>query len=131
MSIMNKLETYLGDNEDINEIDDDLLINKAIDIIMDLDVDSLSEEQAEEVMSILDLLDNEEEEISEFTAKKVRIDPKKKRERKKAYRQQKSKLKRKAKKFRKSAKGKQLARKAKRMKKTGKTSTGKRIRKFR
>ena len=150
---MSRLDIYLGE-EEISEEAEDMIMNKAMDLIMDLDPDNLSEDQAEGVMSIIDLLeagltkkqeklpeplkkaikkkkgikdeeDDEDDEDSMDEIKKVRIDPSARRKRKQEYKKNKSKRKKEAKKYRKSAKGKQMAKKAKRMAKTGKTASGK------
>lgn len=146
---MSRLDIYLGE-EEISEEAEDMIMDKAMDLIMGLDPDALSEDQAEGVMSIIDLLEagltkkqeklpeplkkaikkkkgikDEEEDDSMDEIKKVRIDPAARRKRKQEYKKNKAKRKKEAKKYRKSAKGKQMAKKAKRMAKSGKTASGK------
>ena len=150
---MSRLDIYLGE-EEISEEAEDMIMDKAMDLIMGLDPDALSEDQAEGVMSIIDLLeagltkkqeknlpdplkkaikkkkgvkddDEEEDDDSMDEIKKVRIDPAARRKRKQEYKKNKAKRKKEAKKYRKSAKGKMMAKKAKRMAKTGKTASGK------
>ena len=128
--ILNKLGSYVG-QEII--VDEDEILERALNFIMSLEPDMLSEEQADEVMSIIESFDDDEEEdeelidgeIYEFAKKKVRIDPAARRKRKAEYRKTKAKRKLMTKKYRRSAKGKMMAKKAKRMKKTGKTATEK------
>jgi hypothetical protein len=150
--IMSRLDIYLGD-EEISEEAEEMIMDRAMSLIMDLDPDTLSEDQAESVMSIIDLLeagltkkqeknlpdplkkaikkkkgikdDKEDDDESMDEIKKVRVDPSARRKRKQEYKKNKAKRKKEAKKYRKSAKGKQMAKKAKRMAKTGKTATGK------
>jgi hypothetical protein len=150
-SVMDRIDVYIGGYHDISEDVEEMIIDKAVDIIMELDAESLSEGQAEEVMNIIDLLegltskqekklpeplkkaikkkkgikDDEEEDDTVDEIKKVRIDPAARRKRKQEYKKNKAKRKMAAKKYRKSAKGKQMAKKAKRMAKSGKTATGK------
>jgi len=126
-----------------NDISEDDVFDRALELIMNLDPDNISEEQAESVMLIINSLDeedgdeddededmedddeDEEDEVSEVAKKKVRIDPAVRRKRKLEYKKNKAKRKMKAKKYRKSAKGKQMLKKAKRLGKTGRTATGK------
>ena len=152
MSIMDRIDVYLGDY-DISEEAEELIMDKALDLIMSLDAETVSEDQAEEVMSIIDLLeagltkkqeklpdalkkaikkkkgvkddDDDDDDDAVDEIKKVRIDPSARRKRKQEYKKNKSKKKKEAKKYRKSAKGKQMAKKAKRMSKSGKTASGK------
>lgn len=135
--IQQKLEDYLNEKDSTEYYPeaDVVLMNKMIDFIMDLDTDSLSEDQVEEVSDIIDELADEDLnsafELEEaISAKKVKIKPSEKRARRMEYRRHRAALKLKAKKFRRTTKFKQWARKKKRRASQGKTATGKRIRKF-
>ena len=141
MNVLDRIDNYM----DSNDISEDDVFDRALELIMNLDPDNISEEQAESVMLIINSLDEEdgnddeeddddmeddedeedEDEVSEFAKKKVRIDPAARRKRKLEYKKNKAKRKVKAKKYRKSAKGKQMLKKAKRLGKTGRTATGK------
>jgi len=136
--IQKKLEDYLNDNDTTEYYPDGdiFMMERMMDFIMNIDVDILSEEQAEEAMNIIDeladenldeILDPTDEEVS---ARKVKIKPSDKRKRRIQYRKKRASLKLRAKKFRRTTKYKQWKRKKERKKSQGKTATGKRIRKF-
>lgn len=135
MKTLDKITNYLNDQEDfdpgsygIEYLEDDALLEKMYNFIVSLDSDKLSDDQANELVSIIDNLAGDEEEIDEI--QRVRMNPAAKRKRKALYRKNKSKIKIKAKRYRRTAGYKKYKKKAKRLSKTGKTSTGKRVRKF-
>jgi hypothetical protein len=145
MLISEKIDNFLEeelDDSDYEFMEDADLMEKMFDLISNLDTEKLSDEQIEQATEITELVagrikpegvegaEKEEEEVSEFTAKRVRINRSVKRKRKKLYKKKRAKLKLKAKRFRKTAKFKRWKRLSKRKKKSGKTSTGKKIRKF-
>ena len=143
--IHKRLEEYLNESESIDEDDyftdiDIAMMNRMVDFIMNLEAENLSEEQLDELTEIVDLIadenineifDEDEEEVDEaFSAKKVKIKPSERRQRRREYRKNRAALKMKAKKFRRTAKYKQWLRLKKRKAASGKTARGKRIRKF-
>ncbi len=137
--IQKKLEDYINDKEaDGSEFfpDEDVaLMEKMMDFILDLDTESLSDDQIIEITDIIDEvadapLDEAFDKMDEFSARKVKIKPADKRKRRMEYRRNRAGIKLKAKKFRKTTKFKQYKRKREKKKNQGKTSTGKRIRKF-
>lgn len=145
--VLSKLNTLLGarSTNDLygvrpvyNEEED--IFDRMFEFIISLDPEQLTEEQASEVMDIVEDIEliyediNEDEEyddvLDEATPKRVRINRAARRKRKMLYRKKKAKLRRMAKRYRKSARGRMMAKKAKRMKRRGKTATGRRIRRF-
>jgi hypothetical protein len=139
--IEQKLEEYLKEDEAKDEYlpeEDIHLMDMMIEFIMNLDSESLTEEQIIECVDLIDMisdakLDEElfEDELDEVVAaKKVKIKASDKRKRRMEYRRNRAALKMKAKKFRRTTKYKQWLRKKKRKASSGKTATGKRIRKF-
>ena len=107
-------------------------MNKMVDFIISLDVDSLSESKQEELMEIVDLIAGpDEEDLEEAVgAKRQKIDRAARRQRKREYRKKRAQIKLKLKKYRRTAKFKKYERMKKRKAKQGKTSTGKRVRTF-
>jgi hypothetical protein len=137
MDIQSRIENYLNDEElDIAEgledkdIDDADLMTRMFEFIEGLNSETLTEEQIEEACSIVDELSiyGEDEELNEAvpSSKRVKIDPKVRRQRRREYRKKRAQLKRQAKRFRKTAKFKKWKRLAKRKAKQGRTATGKR-----
>jgi hypothetical protein len=105
------------------------MMDKMMDFIMNLNTESLSEDQIDEVTGIIDdIADDDMDEA--FSAKKVKIRPSDKRKRRMAYRRKRAQIKMKAKKFRRTTKYKRWTRMKKRKATSGKTARGKRIRKF-
>jgi hypothetical protein len=127
MELLDKLSKIL-EEEDYE--DDDVLIEKMFDLIESLDPDQLSEDQADILADIFDMLAPEEEETNEVFKKRQRRDISARRQRRREYRKRRAQIKIKAKKYRRSAKGRKTLRKAKRYAKIGRTSTMKRQRKF-
>jgi Na+/phosphate symporter len=138
--IQKKLEDYL-DEETLDEYlpDDDVkMMDRMIEFIMDLETESLSEDQIDEVTDLIDLVSDgnideifDDDEIDEaVAAKKVKIKASDKRKRRIEYRRNRAAIKMKAKKFRRTTKFKQWKRLKKRKASSGKTARGKRIRKF-
>jgi hypothetical protein len=129
--IQQKLEDYLSekDSTEYYPEEDTEMMDKMMDFIIGLNSDTLSEEQIDEVTDIIDELANEpiDEAIS---AKKVKIKPSEKRQRRMQYRRKRAQIKLKAKKFRRTTKYKQWKRMKERKARSGKTARGKRIRKF-
>ena len=130
MKIDDKIENYLTEDEEVFEqdefFDDSEVMDKMFNFITNLE--DLPEDKAEEAVAIIDELAPHIEEGT--AAKRVKIDPKERRKRKRAYRKKKAQLKLKARKFRRTAKFKKWKRMKERKAKSGKTATGKRIRKF-
>ena len=124
---LEKLDKFLV--EDDFEDQDEQIMEKMLDLIMSLNDESISDEQAEKISEIIDLLDPDDE-VSEIFKKRVRRDLGAARKRRREYRSKRSKMRLKAKRYRRSAAGKMTLRKAKRYRKFGKTSTMKRQRKF-
>ena len=125
---LEKLDKFLI--EDDVEDQDEELMDKMLDVILSLSDETISDEQADKISEIVDMLDPDEEEVSEVFKKRVRRDLGAARQRRREYRQKRSKMRLKAKRYRRSAQGKMTLRKAKRYRKFGKTSTMKRQRKF-
>ena len=125
--------------EDDIDIDEEVM-DKMFDLIVSLSDENLSDEQADKVSEIIDMVDPDDEiidmvdpddeEVSEVFKKRVKRDLPAARKRRRSYRAKRSKMRLKAKRYRRSASGKMTLRKAKRYKKFGKTSTMKRQRKF-
>jgi hypothetical protein len=133
MNVEDKIKGFLKDEPEVDVEFDDEVINQMLEFMMDIEPDQLSEDQADELLEILDFWtepDEEKEELTELMRKKKRIDPTERRKRRKLYRRTKAKVKRKLKKYRRSARGKLMKRKSKRMGKRGRTATGKRQRTF-
>lgn len=135
--IQKKLEDYINDresNKDFFPDEDVALMEKMLDFILNLDSESLNDDQSEEIADIIDEIADSPIDLDlvtdGFTAKKVKIKPSDKRERRMDYRRSRAAIKLRAKKFRKTTKYKQYKRKRDRKARQGKTSTGKRIRKF-
>ena len=111
-------------NEEINKD----MIDKIFDFISSLDPDKITEEQADDIVNILDMIDPP---INEgFYKKRVRRDLQAARKRRREHRRHRATKRLKVRRFRRSARGKRLLRKTKRMAKRGRTSTGKRRRIF-
>ena len=136
--IQQKLEDYLSDKDSTEYYPDEdvTMMERMMDFIMGLSTDTLSEDQIEEAMDIVDELadENLDETLDPtdegVTARKVKIKPSDKRKRRMAYRRNRAALKLKNKKFRRTTKYKQWKRMRDRKKGQGKTARGKRIRKF-
>ncbi len=156
--VLNKLDNLLGMRRDNNglygtsPVFEEEMFDRMFEFITSLDPDQLSEDQADEVMDIIESVEleyddiNEEEEyddeedeedeeyddeeMDEAKAIRVRRNRAAMRKRKIAYKRNKAKRKRMAKRYRKSARGRLMAKKSKRMAKRGKTATGKRKRRF-
>lgn len=118
MDIVRRLQEEIGKD----------LIDKMFDLIIDLDSDQLTEEQAENISNIIDMLDPPE--LNEVFRKKVRRDITAAKKRRREYQRHKAARRLKARKYRRSSAGKRTLRKAKRFAKVGRTSTGKRIKTF-
>jgi hypothetical protein len=135
--IQKKLEDYINDkesNEDFFPDEDVALMEKMLDFILNLDSESLNDDQSEEIADIIDEIADSPIDLDlvtdGFSARKVKIKPSDKRQRRMEYRRNRAAIKLRAKKFRKTTKYKQYKRKRDRKVRQGKTSTGKRIRKF-
>jgi hypothetical protein len=139
--IHKRLEEYLNEEEVLDEFlpsEDVEMMEMMADFIMNLDSDSMTEDQKKEAAELIDLLSDgnlddvlDDEDLDEaIAAKKVKIKASDKRKRKMAYRRNRAGLKLKAKKFRRTTKYKQWNRLKKRKASSGKTARGKRIRKF-
>ena len=124
MDITKKIDDFYTNISDIDVEYDELLFERALNIIIDLDPEILEEEQLDEIESILsDIELYGEEDITEVKLAK-KSSAEKRRMSKKFYRKNKAKVKVKRKKFKKSAAGKKRVRKTKQMAKSGKTATG-------
>jgi hypothetical protein len=140
--IHKKLEEYLNEDESKDEYlpeEDVQLMDMMMEFIINLESDSLNEDQKIECADLIDMIADsklddelfEDDDLDEaVAAKKVKIKPSDKRARKRMYRKNRAALKLKAKKFRRTAKYKQYMRMKKRKASSGKTARGKRIRKF-
>lgn len=140
--IHKKLEAYLNEDEAKDEYlpeEDVNLMDMMIEFIMNLDSESLTEDQIVECTDLIDMIADhkldeelfEDDELDEVVAaKKVKIKPSDKRKRRMDYRKNRAAIKLKAKKFRRTTKYKQWSRMKKRKATSGKTARGKRIRKF-
>jgi len=140
--IQRKLEEYLKEDEAKDEYlpeEDVHLMDMMIEFIMNLDSESLTEDQIVECTDLIDMIADhkldeelfEDDELDEVVAaKKVKIKPSDKRKRRMDYRRNRAAIKLKAKKFRRTTKYKQWSRMKKRKASSGKTARGKRIRKF-
>ena len=130
--IQKKLENYLNDNDEDSDFlpDEDIkMMDKMIEFIMNLDTESLTEDQLDEVVDIIDLIADDD--MTEgFSAKKIKIKPQDKRKRRLDYRRNRAQIKLRAKKFRRTTKFKKWKRMKVRKARSGKTARGKRIRKF-
>ena len=126
--------------EDDIDVDEEVM-DKMFDLIVSLTDENLSDEQADKISEIIDMVDPDDvpdeiidmvddDEMSEVFKKRVKRDLPAARKRRREYRTKRSKMRLKAKRYRRSASGKMTLRKAKRYKKFGKTSTMKRQRKF-
>ena len=134
MTIQDRIENYLKEDEGIYEdddgedyFDDAQLIEKMFDFITSLE--DLPEDKQLEALEIINEIAPEVVDES-ISAKRVKIKPGEKRKRKREYRKKRAKLKMKGRRFRRTAKFKKWKRKKERKAKSGKTATGKRIRKF-
>lgn len=131
MSIQDKIDNFLNEDEEVFEgddfFDDSEVMDKMFEFITNLE--DLPEDKAVQVLEIIN--DIAPEEVDEgMAAKRVKIKPADKRKRKREYRKKKAQLKMKARRFRRTAKFKKYSRMKKRKAKSGKTASGKRIRKF-
>lgn len=117
---------------------DDSVYEMIIEFMLDLDFDSLTDDQQDMYNEIMEELfgdedpwwededyDDEDADLNEAFRKLKKTSPAEKAKRKRLYRKNKAKIKMAAKKRRKSASFKRYQKKAKRMAKQGKTSTGK------
>ena len=130
--IRSKIDNYLNDDIDEEIEDGDLvdldLVEKMLDLIIDINDEFLSEDQKIELSELIDELCMPIDEA--VAAKKVKIKMSDRLARRRKYRKNKARLKMKAKKFRRTSKFKKWKKISKRKAKSGKTATGKRIRKF-
>jgi hypothetical protein len=136
------MDNYYGSEDDYYPDVDCDLMHRMIDFMMNLNTEDLDDNEMEELTSIIDDIadsnlydeyedeDYEDEMEESFSAKKIKISPSERRERKMLYKKHRAQLKLKAKKFRMTSKFKQWNKLMKRSKKIGKTPRGKRIRKF-
>ena len=119
------------------------MFDRMFEFIISLDPDQLTEDQASEVMNIIEEIDleyedidedeefnDEDENILDEAPRRVRRNKSLRRKRSRAYKKQRSKRKRQVKLYRKSARGRMMAKKAKRMAKRGRTATGRRKRRY-
>jgi hypothetical protein len=131
MSIQDKIDNFLNEDEEIFDgddfFDDSEVMDKMFEFITNLE--DLPEEKAIQVLEIINHIAPEEIEEG-MAAKRVKIKPADKRKRKREYRKKKAQLKMKARRFRRTAKFKKYSRMKKRKARSGKTASGKRIRKF-
>lgn len=116
-------------NKYLNDNSDEKISIKMFEFITELNENQFSDIQLKEIVDIINNINEVDKEFDE-SLKKVRIDPKKKRERSRAYKKNKQKLKIKAKKFRKTAKFKKWQKKSKKKAASGKTASGKKKVKF-
>ncbi len=113
----------------LNEKIDKDIIDKMLDIIIELDSENLTEQQCASIAAIVDMLDPPN--INEaYFKKRVRRDLVKARARRREHKRKRAQKRIKMRRYRRSAKGKHTLRKAKRLGRYGRTSTGKRKRVF-
>ena len=126
MNIIEQIDTILG-NPVIQWETDDNLFMKMADFITNLDPETLSDTQLEEVMNIIELLDVEDVDEVRFAGKSS---VEKKKYSRRYYRKNRAKIKRVKVKFKRSAEGRKRKRNKLRLSKTRKTPTGKRTTKY-
>jgi len=136
MNISDRIEKYLKEEEDDDLdydydefFDDSELMDRMVDFITSLEMDSLPEDKQIELGEIIDMVTEDEMEEA-ISAKRVKIDPAERRKRRREYRKKKAKIKMKLKRYRRTAQYKKYERMKKRKAKSGKTASGKRIRQF-
>ena len=137
--ILEKLEDYMATSmfeptPEISFVSDEDLFNRMAGFITDLDPDTLSDEQLEMAISILDDLEilagEDEGEIEEAARKAKSTVASKKTYGRQWYRKNKTKVKTQKEKMQKSAEGRKRERAKSRMMKGNKTPTGRPIRKY-
>ena len=104
---------------------DDIIFDRLMNFIMELDPEILSDEQLEEISDILDKIEMHGEEVSELRRAK-RSGAEKKRISRQFYRRNKQNIRKKRAKFKKSAEGRKRKRVKTRMAKSNKTPLGRR-----
>lgn len=120
---------------EVQFVTDEELFDRMADFITDLDPDTLTDEQLDNAIKIMDdleiLMDDPEDELTEVRAKRAKRDlPSKKTYGRQWYRKNKQKVKIRKRKMMKSAEGRKRERAEPRLKKSGKTPTGRPIRKY-
>ena len=120
--ILEAIDDYIQDLSNLDVSFDEELFGRTLNFIVGLDPDQLDDDQLDDVISILDDMEIEDE-LEEV--KKARRSPSdKKRESRKYWRMNKSKIKTKRKKFKASAEGRKLKRKKGTMASLNKSPTG-------
>lgn len=119
------IDKYIPDISNIDMEFDDIIFDRLMNFIMELDPDILSDEQLEEISDILDNIEMHGEEVSELRRAK-RSAPEKKRISRQFYRRNRQNIRKKRAKFKKSADGRKRKRVKTRMAKAGKTPLGRR-----
>ena len=130
---LTKIDKFLVDEDEDGP--DEELMDKMLNLIVSLNDEDITDEQANQIAEIINMIDpkdedEDEDEMSEVFKKRVKRDLTAARKRRREYRTKRSKMRLKAKRYRRSASGKQTLRKAKRFGKFGKTSKGTRQRTF-
>lgn len=116
--------------EEEKDIECDDLAEKMFDFIeLNVDIDSLNEDQTDKFNDILVQIENCDD-LEEASKIRKKISPAEKKKRALDYRKNRATLKRKASKYRKTSKFKKYSKKSKRAAKRGKTATGKRQTRF-
>jgi hypothetical protein len=139
-NILNKLNTLLGNRGtelfNTKPVFEEEVFDRMFEFITSLNPDQLSEDQASEVVSIVedveleyDGIDEDYDDLDEAKLK-VRHNKAEMRARRLAYKKAKAARKMAARKYKKSAQGRLMLKKAARMAKSGKTATGRRQRMF-
>lgn len=127
-NILESIDDYIQDLSNLDVSFDEELFERALNFIVGLDPEQLDDNQLDDIISILDDMEIEDD-ITE--AKRSKKSPsEKKKESRKYWRMNKSKIKLKRKKFKKSAEGRKLKRKKGVMASVGKTPTGRRKLKY-
>lgn len=119
------IDKYIPDIANMDMEFDDIIFDRLMNFIMELDPEILSDEQLEEISDILDNIEMHGEEVSELKRAK-RSPPEKKKLSRRFWRRNKQKIKKKRAKFKKSAEGRKRKRKKTRMAKSNKTPLGRR-----
>lgn len=124
MTILESIDDYIQDLSNLDVQFDSELFQRALDLIVGLEPEQLTDDQLEEVIFILDDIETEED-LTELRLSK-RSSPEKKREARKYWRTNKVKIKVRRKKFKRSAEGRKRKRMKKRLLSVNKTPTGRR-----
>jgi hypothetical protein len=146
MKTLDKIDAFIDEDiletDEYDRLEDDEIVDAMFNLILTIDERQLTDEQAFQVMEIIDGIDFDydenldldedldEDALVEVFKKRVRRDIGAARKRRREHLRKRARRKVAGRKYRRSAAGKKTARKAKRFGKFGRTSTMKRQRKF-